>query len=355
MTNKAIVCRNLWKIFGGAPSSAPPESTEVATVREELRRKGGTVAVANVTLEIEEGEVFVLMGLSGSGKSTLLRTLSRLVEPTWGELYLENTDLLKMSKKDLRTLRRDRVGMVFQNFALLPNRTVLGNIELPLEIRGESKESRRARSLEMVNLVGLSGRENFYPHELSGGQQQRVGIGRSLVSNPDIWFLDEPFSALDPLIRREMQDELLRLQRTLKKTIVFVTHDFDEAVKISSRIALLKGGELVQCGTPAELLFSPADDYVREFVSDVDWSRVIKVKDIANRATNFSPTAQPVSENLAIRNLAHLVNDSSGPWPVVSEQGQISGGLSSKALLDALLAASTRTFTRAPERLALLK
>lgn len=347
MTNKAIVCRNLWKIFGRVPSTIPTDAAQVAAVIEDLKRDASTPAVANVTLEIGEGEVFVLMGLSGSGKSTLLRCLSRLVEPTWGELYLENVDLLKMSNKDLRTLRRDRVGMVFQNFALLPNRTVVGNIELPLEIRGENSTSRRQRALEMVNLVGLSGRENFYPHELSGGQQQRVGIGRSLVSNPDIWFLDEPFSALDPLIRREMQDELLRLQRTLKKTIVFVTHDFDEAVKISSRIALLKGGELVQCGTPGELLFTPKDAYVREFVSDVDWSRVIKVKDIAEKSTSVKSTAQAIPENLAIRNVADRVYDNSGPWPVLNEQGEIVGRLSSKSLSDALLAAATRTFTKA--------
>ncbi|MFT3671569.1 ATP-binding cassette domain-containing protein [Aestuariivirga sp.] len=273
-----IECQQLWKIYGGRNAACAQDGRTVENVIEEAERAGGHVALADINLRIETGETLVIMGLSGSGKSTLLRCLTRLVEPTTGSVSFDGTDLMKLNRSELLALRRSKMSMVFQNFALLPNRTVLGNVELPLEIQGQDAKSRRTRALDMIELVGLKSREDFFPHELSGGQQQRVGIARSLCSNPSLWLLDEPFSALDPLIRHEMQDELLRLQSSLSKTVVFVTHDFDEAARIGDRIAILRQGRLIQCGTAEDIVYSPADAYVKAFTAAVDRSRIIKAQ-----------------------------------------------------------------------------
>ncbi|MCB2136926.1 MAG: ATP-binding cassette domain-containing protein, partial [Rhodobacteraceae bacterium] len=248
-----LSCRNLWKIFGpggaqflrdrnGEPSSADLSAAHLIA------------AVRNASLEVREGEIFIVMGLSGSGKSTLVRCLSRLIEPTAGALEFDGRDLLKANEAELIDIRRHKMGMVFQHFALLPHLSVLENVAFPLFIQGIGRAEREARAREMITLVGLGGREQHFPAQLSGGQQQRVGIARSLAVEPEIWFLDEPFSALDPLIRREMQSELIRLQSVLKKTIVFITNDFDEAIRLADRIAIMKDGAIVQEGTPEDIV-----------------------------------------------------------------------------------------------------
>jgi glycine betaine/proline transport system ATP-binding protein len=295
-----LACRNVWKLYGSGASQFIHSRAGRATSAElaEARLVG---AARSVDLEIRQGEIFIIMGLSGSGKSTLVRCMSRLVEPTYGKVEFEGKDLLSISEAELIELRRHRMGMVFQNFALLPHLNVLENIAFPLSIQGVDRKSREARAREVIELVGLRGREHFYPRELSGGQQQRVGIARSLATKPEIWFLDEPFSALDPLIRREMQDELMRLQSVLQKTIVFITHDFDEAIRLADRIAIMKDGEVIQVGTPEELVVSPATDYVAEFTRDVQRAKVISARSImgppsgASHAQTVSPDARVAS------------------------------------------------------------
>jgi glycine betaine/proline transport system ATP-binding protein len=230
-----------------------------------------------VSLEIRAGEIFVIMGLSGSGKSTLVRCMSRLIEPTSGQILFDGRDLLSASESEMMQIRRHRMGMVFQHFALLPHMTVLGNVAFPLEVQGLGRAEREERARRMIALVGLGGREGALPRELSGGQQQRVGIARSLAADPELWFLDEPFSALDPLIRREMQDEFLRLQTLLHKTIVFITHDFDEAIRLADRIAIMKDGAVEQVGAPEEIVLAPATPYVREFTRGVTRAKVVRL------------------------------------------------------------------------------
>lgn len=267
-------CKNVWKVFGAGAEKFLADRAGVVT-SENLSDAKLVGAVRNAAIEVRRGEIFIVMGLSGSGKSTLVRCLSRLIEPTWGSVELDGMDLLKAKPDELIEIRRHRMGMVFQHFALLPHLTVLDNIAFPLSVQGVDRKSREARARKVIELVGLNGREQFYPRELSGGQQQRVGIARSLCVEPEIWFLDEPFSALDPLIRREMQTELLRLQSVLKKTIVFITHDFDEAIRLADRIAIMKDGEIIQTGTPEELVLHPATDYVAEFTRDVQRAKVM--------------------------------------------------------------------------------
>ena len=271
-----LACRNLWKVFG-VPEGQRLGLKEVEAIAA-TNRAGFVTGVRDVSLTIRRGETFVIMGLSGSGKSTLVRCLSRLNEPTAGELILDGKDLLKASVQELIDIRRHKMGMVFQHFALLPHLTVLENVAFPLRIQGVGRTEREARAQDVIDLVGLNGRERRYPRELSGGQQQRVGIARSLAVKPDLWFLDEPFSALDPLIRREMQDELIRLQRLLKKTIVFITHDFDEAIRLADRIAVMKDGIIIQVGTPEEILTRPATDYVRAFTKDAPKGKVLTAR-----------------------------------------------------------------------------
>jgi len=270
----ALSCRSIWKIFG--PRAAEFLASRSGPVTQaDLTAANLIGAVRDASLSVKRGEIFIIMGLSGSGKSTLLRCLSRLVEPTAGAVEFEGRDLLKLSEAELIEIRRHKMGMVFQHFALLPHLTVLENVAFPLAVQGIGRKSREDRAREVIELVGLEGREHHYPRELSGGQQQRVGIARSLAVKPDIWFLDEPFSALDPLIRREMQEELMRLQSVLRKTIIFITHDFDEAIRLADRIAIMKDGEIIQSGTPEELVLHPATDYVAEFTRDVQRAKVM--------------------------------------------------------------------------------
>lgn len=292
-------------------------------------------AVRAVNVQIRKGEIFVIMGLSGSGKSTLVRCMSRLVDSTAGEIRFEDKDLLSASEEELIQIRRKKMGMVFQQFALLPHLTVLENAAFPLDIQGVDKKTREERAREVVELVGLKGREGYFPRELSGGQQQRVGIARSLAAEPEIWFLDEPFSALDPLIRREMQDEFLRLQNILHKTIVFITHDFDEAIRLADRIAVMKDGIIEQVATPEDLVLQPATDYVAEFTRHVSRAKVIRAASVME-PLNGDSFAGEVSHNAVIEAIADPVEASDLPHKVMDGDRPV-GQISRKAVIDVLV------------------
>lgn len=270
-----IEVNQLTKIFGSHSKKGLQLLEEGYTKDEILKKSGNTVGVNNVSFDVKSGEFFVIMGLSGSGKSTLIRLINRLIEPTNGSINIDGDDITKMNKEQLIETRRNKLGMVFQNFGLFPHRTVINNVSYGLEIQCVSKEERNKKAYKSIEDVGLKGYENSYPNELSGGMQQRVGLARALANDTDILLMDEAFSALDPLIRKEMQDELLKLQNTLNKTILFITHDLDEALKLGDRIAIMKDGEIVQVGTSEEILENPANEYVSNFVKDVDRSKVL--------------------------------------------------------------------------------
>ena len=278
-----IVCKGLWKIFGANPKNILNEVDPTWSRAEVQEKTEHVIAVKDVSFQVERGETFVVMGLSGSGKSTLVRCISRLIEPTQGEVLVDGVDTVTMPQKDLIELRRHKLSMVFQHFGLLPHRRVVENIAYGLEVRGMRREERLKKAGEVLESVGLSGWGDNYPRELSGGMQQRVGLARALAVDPEIMLFDEPFSALDPLIRREMQDELLRLQSVVRKTMVFITHDFLEAIKMGDHIAIMKDGEFVQIGTPEEIVANPVDDYVRDFSEDVPRHKVLTVNSIMNR------------------------------------------------------------------------
>ena len=331
-----ISCRNVWKLFGPHPASYFGKLDQTRSF-EDIRQDGYIAAVRNATLDIGRGEMLVVMGLSGSGKSTLVRCLSRLIDITGGDISVEGQDLMTLSEKELLELRRSKMGMVFQSFGLLPHRTVLHNVAFPLEMRGQDRFERRRRALEMIELVGLSGREDYYPRELSGGQQQRVGIARSLAIEPDIWFLDEPFSALDPLIRREMQDEFLRLQGILHKTIVFITHDFSEALRLADRIAIMKDGEIQQCDTPDQIVLNPATEYVAKFTEEVEKARVVHAGVMASPLDGTAPDGSPVPADSTLHQIARrLVEDEAGTIPVADADGTVIGVLDRKEALKLL-------------------
>jgi glycine betaine/proline transport system ATP-binding protein len=272
--------RGLVKVFGDHPERALKGLKKGWSKQEILERTKQTVGINNVSFTVEEGETFVVMGLSGSGKSTLVRCLNRLIEPTAGQVFIDGEDVTAMDEIKLREVRRKKLGMVFQRFGLFPHRTVQENVEYGLEVQGVEKAVRAEKARETLALVGLQGWENSYPSQLSGGMQQRVGLARALANDPDILLMDEAFSALDPLIRREMQDELLTLQAKVNKTIVFITHDLDEALRIGDRIALMKDGGVVQIGTPEEILIEPANEYVSRFVEDVDMSKILTAEGV---------------------------------------------------------------------------
>lgn len=280
MGRSKIVIEHLYKIFGHEPNKAISLLQQGLGKEEILKKTGHTVAINDVSIAIEEGEIFVIMGLSGSGKSTLVRCVNRLVEPTKGKIVIDGEDVLAMAPRELRELRRKKIGMVFQKFGLFPHRTVMGNVEYGLEIQGIPAAERKEKAAQALDIVGLLNWAGSYPASLSGGMQQRVGLARALANDPDILLMDEAFSALDPLIRKEMQDELLELHSRLRKTILFITHDLDEALKLGDRIAVMKDGEVVQVGTPEEILTNPANDYVRDFVQDVDRGKVLTARSI---------------------------------------------------------------------------
>lgn len=306
MSNSCISCKSVYKIFGDNAPKLFKESNDIVDPNY-FQSEGCIVGVNNASFEVDNGEILVIMGLSGSGKSTLLRCISRLTEPTAGQIILDGHDMLSLSPKELIEIRREKMGMVFQNFALLPHKTVLENIAFPLQVKGINTKDSINKALEMTELVGLKGRENYFPRELSGGQQQRVGIARSLAVEPGIWFLDEPFSALDPLIRKEMQDEFIRLQSVLNKTILFVTHDFDEALRLADRIAIMKEGVIEQLDTPANIVLNPATDYIKKFTQDVPREKVLKIEDVMFKNHIDSKVSISISKDDLIEKVAEKI------------------------------------------------
>ena len=331
-----IKCESLYKIFGDNPKLMLKNSIDGVNAKE-FQDAGYVVGVNNASFEVYKGDMLVVMGLSGSGKSTLLRCISRLTEATSGKIFIDGEDLLSMNNKQLIELRRNKMGMVFQSFALLPHKTVLENIAFPLQVKGSSTEESIKKSMEMVELVGLSGRENYFPRQLSGGQQQRVGIARSLAVEPDIWFLDEPFSALDPLIRKEMQDEFLRLQSILNKTILFVTHDFDEALKLADRIAIMKDGIIEQLDTPANIVLNPATEYVRKFTEDVPREKVLKIESVMDPLKKSEKLSDlNVPYDALIEDVAENVLSQSKPVGVLDDNQKVIGVVHSSKVLSVL-------------------
>ncbi|MER1955621.1 MAG: glycine betaine/L-proline ABC transporter ATP-binding protein, partial [Desemzia incerta] len=282
-----VTVENLSKVFGKKEEQALKLANEGKKKSEILERTGATVGVNNASFSVEQGEIFVIMGLSGSGKSTLVRLLNRLIEPSQGNIFIDGKNVSKMGKEDLRNVRRKEMSMVFQNFGLFPQKTILENTEYGLEIQGMAKAERRERAEKALDNAGLLAYKDQYPNQLSGGMQQRVGLARALANDPEILLMDEAFSALDPLIRREMQDELLDMQEKVNKTIIFITHDLNEALRIGNHIALMKDGEIMQIGTGEEILTNPANDYVEKFVEDVDRSRVLTAENIMDRPTTL--------------------------------------------------------------------
>jgi len=325
MSDKVIKCESVYKIFG-ANAKKMLQDVSGNVDAKTFQEAGCIVGVNNASFEVSKGEMLVVMGLSGSGKSTLLRCISRLTDATAGTIYIEGQDLLSLKNKELIELRRNKMGMVFQSFALLPHKTVLENIAFPLQIKGMKTEDSISKAMEMVKLVGLEGRENYFSRELSGGQQQRVGIARSLAVEPDIWFLDEPFSALDPLIRKEMQDEFLRLQGALKKTIMFVTHDFDEALRLADRIAIMKDGIIEQLDTPANIVLSPATGYVKKFTQEVPREKVLKIEAVMEpMSDNKNLSDLKVSKDAIIETVAEKILSQEKPVAVIDSNQKIVG------------------------------
>ena len=314
----ALKVEGLWKIFGSR-SDKIIGSPDADLSRKDLQEKTGCVmAVKDVSFEVAPGEVFVVMGLSGSGKSTLVRMLTRLIEPTAGTVHLGDDEITSADEKALRDLRRKRVGMVFQHFGLLPHRPVIDNIAFGLEVRGDHRDGRRQRAQDMVDLVGLSGYERSYPDQLSGGMQQRVGLARALASDPDVLLFDEPFSALDPLIRRDMQSEVIRLHEEMGKTMVFITHDLAEALKLGDRILIMRDGEVVQVGRPDQVVGAPADDYVKDFVSDVPKSHVLTLRWVMRDPKPGEGEGAPaLPADTIVREAARAVLAAEGPVRVV--------------------------------------
>ncbi|MFD1007477.1 MULTISPECIES: quaternary amine ABC transporter ATP-binding protein [Oceanisphaera] len=338
-----IKCESVYKIFGtNAVKMLKQSGGKVETAS--LLKAGCVIGVNNASFEVHKGEMLVVMGLSGSGKSTLLRCIARLIDTTAGDIFIDGEDLLAMNEKELINIRRNKMGMVFQSFALQPHKTVLENIAFPLEVKGISTSDSMNRALDMVSLVGLTGRENYFPRQLSGGQQQRVGIARSLAVEPDIWFLDEPFSALDPLIRKEMQDEFLRLQSVLNKTILFVTHDFDEALRLADRIAIMKDGAIVQIDTPANIILNPATEYVAKFTREVPRERVLSCQTIMEKYDAAAEVSDiMVSQDAIIDTVAEFVLTEQKPIAVTDAQGKIVGVLNSKAIIQVLFGDANST------------
>ena len=338
-----IQCDSVYKIFG-QNAKKMLQSSQGNVDAKAFQEAGFIVGVNNASFEVPKGDLLVVMGLSGSGKSTLLRCTSRLTDATSGNIYIDGEDLIAMSNKRLIELRRNKMGMVFQSFALLPHKTVLENIAFPLQVKGISTQDSIKRAKDMVDLVGLDGRENYFPRELSGGQQQRVGIARSLAVEPDIWFLDEPFSALDPLIRKEMQDEFMRLQGVLNKTILFVTHDFDEALRLADRIAIMKDGIIEQLDTPANIVLNPATEYVRKFTEEVPREKVLKIESVMDPIDPSEGLSDlKVSKDAIIETVAEAVLGQEKPVAVIDADNKVVGAVHSSKVIHVLFGSRTET------------
>ena len=335
-----IEIRNVYKIFGDSPSKVLPMVQNGASKEEVLEKTGHTVGLDNVSLSIEEGETFVCMGLSGSGKSTLIRHINRLIDPTSGEVLVEGTNVMDLDQKSLIEFRRHKMSMVFQRFGLFPHKTVIENVGYGLEVQGKTLEERNKIAMEKIESVGLNGFEHQYPNQLSGGMQQRVGLARALATNTNVMLMDEAFSALDPLIRSDMQKQLIDLQSELKKTIVFITHDLDESLRLGDHIGILNGGRLVQVGTPVEIIMNPADDYVKAFVKDVNRAKVLKAKVImspANEANGIDKTNLiKINEDQFIEEFLPQVVCTNANCEVIDKQGNIKGYITNKELQKSL-------------------
>jgi len=332
-----IEIKNVYKIFGEQSSKVLPMVQKGATKEEILDKTGHTVGLDNVSISIEEGETFVCMGLSGSGKSTLIRHINRLIDPTAGEIIVEDTNIMDLDQKQLIEFRRHKMSMVFQRFGLFPHKTVIENVGYGLEVQGQKPKERNKTAMEKIEAVGLIGFEHQYPNQLSGGMQQRVGLARALATNTDIMLMDEAFSALDPLIRSDMQKQLIDLQAKLKKTIVFITHDLDESLKLGDHIAILNAGKLVQVGTPVEIIMNPADDYVKAFVKDVNRAKVIKAKTIMTPSNKFkgkdkSNNRIKVTEDQFLEEFLSKIVCSDTTVEVVDKKGDIKGYITNKEL-----------------------
>lgn len=332
-----VACRSVWKVYGPKAESIVGSPDAVLPRQQLLEKTGCVAAVRDVSFEVAPGEVFVVMGLSGSGKSTLVRCISRLIEPTAGEVLIDGENVLALGDEKLRELRRRKVSMVFQHFGLFPHRRIVDNVAFGLEVQGMEKEERTRRAGEVLHTVGLGGWENSFPDELSGGMQQRVGLARALATDPEIMLFDEPFSALDPLIRRDMQDEVIRLQKEVKKTMIFITHDLMEALKLGDRIAIMKDGHFVQTGTPEEVVAHPADDYVADFIRDVPRAHVLTARTIMHPAANGDGQqyAQDVTADTVVQDLIAIVAGSELPLRVVDD-GAMVGVVDRSAVLEAL-------------------
>ena len=336
-----LSCRNLWKVYGANPEyyfDAAGYQIDTDTLADRMRAEAHIPAAIDVSFDVHVGEIFVIMGLSGSGKSTVVRCLSRLVDASYGEVLLDGENLLDKSDNELIDIRRHKMGMVFQNFGLLPHLTVLENVAFPLKLQGLSQAEQLERAERVIKLVDLTGREDAFPGQLSGGQQQRVGIARSLAVEPDVWFLDEPFSALDPLIRRQMQDEFLRIQQVLHKSIVFITHDFLEALRIADRMAIMRDGKVVQIGTPEELILNPVDDYVAQFTSEVPRIRVLRAQACVLPASGDTSAMAHVSGSLVVESLISELSKNPSGVVVDGPDGQPLGVVTPVSLIKTLAA-----------------
>ncbi len=331
--NIKISCKNIWKLYGENPEKFLATNNFNPST-DLIKSEKYIPAVRDANIDVMTGEILVIMGLSGSGKSTLLRCMSKLIEPTHGQVFFEGKDLIKATQKELIEIRRHKMGMVFQHFALLPHRTVLQNVAFPLEVQGIDRDKRESRAEDVIKLVGLEGREKYYPRELSGGQQQRVGLARSLAVEPDVWFLDEPFSALDPLIRKEMQDEFLRLQEKLQKTIMFITHDFDEALKLADRIAIMKDGIIEQLDTPAKIVLNPATEYVRKFTEEVPREKVLLIEDVMDTSNTENLGDLKVLKDEVIENVAEKILTQEKSVAVVNSNNEIIGSINPTKIIN---------------------
>ena len=346
--DSAIEIKNVWKIFGNNSKEALNAiQNENISKQEALEKYNSVIGVSDVSFNVKKGEIFCVMGLSGSGKSTLVRHINRLLEPTSGQILINNEDVMKFDAKSLQDLRNKKIGMVFQNFALMPHRSVLDNIAMPLEIRGISKNDRLDAANKILDIVELQGWGNKFAHELSGGMQQRVGLARALAADPDVLLMDEPFSALDPLIRRQLQAEFIKLSKQMKKTTVFITHDLDEAVRVGHRIAIMRDGKVIQIGTPEEIVMKPADDYVADFVKGISRLKIVQAKSIMQPVEKFEKefgsigkNLESVHENILLNKLIEKSSIKDEPILVINNENKNIGIITQADLLKAVVEGS---------------
>jgi glycine betaine/proline transport system ATP-binding protein len=344
-SSSAIKIENVWKVFGNTSKEAMDAiQNQRISKNEALEKYNSVIGVSDVSFEVNQGEIFCVMGLSGSGKSTLVRHINRLLEPTSGKIFINGQDVMTLDRENLQELRNKKIGMVFQNFALMPHRSVVDNIAMPLEIRGISKNDRLDAANKILDIVELQGWGNKFAHELSGGMQQRVGLARALAADPDFLLMDEPFSALDPLIRRQLQTEFIKLSKQMKKTTVFITHDLDEAVRVGHRIAIMRDGKVIQIGTPEEIVVNPADDYVADFVKGISRLKVVQAKSIMQTVNSFESQNGKIKDDFEIVDehdlLSKLIETSKSkdkPIVVQNNQKQIIGVITQSDLLKAVI------------------